>query len=89
MSATTARTLLWAAAILGAVGAMIGSPAGGLLVLAVGAAVAGLAAIPGTRRTRIVAAVLALACLALAAGRLGDARREMARYRSGRAHASR
>ncbi len=88
-TATTARTLLWAAAILGAVGAMIGSPAGGLLVLGLGALVAGLAAIPGTRRARIAAALLALTCLALGAARLGDARREMASYRAGAARASR
>ncbi len=88
-TATTARTLVWGAAILGAIGALIGSPAGGLVVLALGAVVAGLAAIPGTRRTRIAAALLAVACLALAAARLGEARREMAAYRAHAMRASR
>ena len=58
MSAATARTLLWTAAILAVLGAVIGSPAGGLLALAVAALLGGLAAIPGNRRTRVVAALV-------------------------------
>jgi hypothetical protein len=89
VSPTSVRTLLWTAAILALVGAMVGSPAGGLLVLAVAALLGAIAAVPGTRRTRIVAALLTVACLALAAARFAEARREMARYRAAAARTSR
>ena len=79
--AATARTLSWAAAILVAVGAMVGSPAGGILVHGI----AVLLAIPALffrGRTRWIGAAVLLAALALATARLPEARREMDRYRA-------
>jgi hypothetical protein len=76
---TTARTLLWAAGILTAVSAMLGSPAGGIL----GLALASLLAVPALfvrGRTRWLGATVLLAALALGAARLPDGRREMTRH---------
>ncbi len=75
----TARTLLWAAGILTVVSGMLGSPAGGIL----GLALASLLAVPAlfTRgRARWLGATALIAALGLAAARLPDARREMIRH---------
>lgn len=77
--AATARTLLWAAGILAVVGAMVGSPAGGILALALAILLAAPVLFLGGRARWMSAAVLA-ASLALAAARLPDARRELDRY---------
>ena len=77
--AVTARTLLWATGILAAVGAMVGSPSGGILILAVATLLAAPVLFLGGRARWIGAAALVVS-LGLAAARLPDARREMDRY---------
>lgn len=75
----TARTLLWAAGILTVVSAMVGSPAGGIL----GLALASLLVVPALflrGRTRWLGATVLIAALAVAAARLPDACREMTRH---------
>ena len=89
MSATSARTLLWTAGILAILGGMIGAPAAGVLMLALGALLAAVAAVLRSSRTRIIAGVLVLACLSLAAARLSEARRELALYRAAAARTAR
>lgn len=89
MGAATARTLTWTAAFLAVVGAMVGSPPAGVLVLCLGVLLGALAAIPGPRRARVLAALVTLACLTLAVLRFGEARREMARYREAATHRTR
>jgi hypothetical protein len=79
--AATARTLLWTAAILIAVGAALGSPAGGILVHAVAVPLA-IPALFFRGRTRWIGAAVLVATLALAAARLPEARTEMDRYRA-------
>lgn len=75
----TARTLLWAAGILTVVSAMLGSPAGGILGLALASVLAVPALFVGGR-TRWLGAAVLLAAAALAAARLPDARRESTRH---------
>jgi hypothetical protein len=82
MSATTARTLIWAAGILALLGAMIGAPGGAVLVLAMAALLAAAPALFHRGRARWAGAILALAAVALGAARLPEARRELDRYTS-------
>ncbi|MFB3819449.1 MAG: hypothetical protein ACE147_17455 [Candidatus Methylomirabilales bacterium] len=76
------RGLLWLSAGLVLLGAMVGSPAGGVAILLVAAlcALVPIATGPGGRR--LVGAGLLVAALVLAIAQLPAAREHMARYRA-------
>lgn len=79
---TTARTLTWLAAALAAVGAMMMSPSGALLFLAMAAFAAIFPVVFGRGGVRIFAAALLLAALGLAVARYPAFRHEQESYRN-------
>ncbi len=81
LSGRTPRTLAGASAALLGVAATVGSPEGSVLAAIVAAALALAPAVAGRGRIRLVGAVLVVLSLALAASRLGDARRSMGAWR--------
>lgn len=81
MKGRTPRTLAWAAVVLLAVAATVGSPEASVLAAALAAIFALAPAVAGRGRVRLGGVVLVVLSLALAASRFTEARRGASAWR--------
>lgn len=82
MKKESADALAWFAAVLLFVGLLIMSPSGAFALFALAALFAAFPAIFGSKKTRIVAAILLLISVLLAVSRYPEFRSEQDRFRS-------